>query len=258
MYRPNRLKETVRAGRKALGLWVNLASAMATEIVAQAGYDFLILDNEHSAGSLGDVLYQLQALSATPTTAVLRVPWNDPVYLKRALDLGVEAVMIPMIETEEEAKRAVAACRYPPQGFRGAAFTIARGADYGAVADYVQTAAERLLIMAQIESKKGVDNIDAIAAVEGIDLIFVGPNDLSGSLGKLGRFDDAEVMAQIARAEAGIRRAGKPMGTVPHGKRGLAELYRDGYSIVAASSDITLLRDGARVEVAAFRRLTGQ
>lgn len=252
MYRPNRLKERLAAGRRSLGLWLNLADPTAAEIAAQAGYDFLLIDNEHGPGALGDTLRQLQAMSGSPATALLRVPWNDPVYLKRALDLGVEAVMIPMVESAEQAKAAVAACRYPPLGIRG--YAAGRAADYGAAEDYVATAAERLLIICQIESVRAVERVSEIAAVDGVDALFIGPYDLSGSLGKLRAFADPEVRATIARSEAGIRAAGKPMGTVPHGERGPAELFEAGYAMVAGSSDAGLLRAAARAEVAGCRR----
>jgi 4-hydroxy-2-oxoheptanedioate aldolase len=138
------------------------------------------------------------------------VPWNDPVYLKRALDIGVESVMIPAIDTAEQAVQAVRACRYPPAGFRGSAYQVVRGASYGIGApDYRETASDNLLIICQIESKRAVDNIEAICAVDGIDMLLIGPNDLAGTIGRLGDLEHPEVMALVTRAELAIKTSGK-------------------------------------------------
>ena len=131
MYRPNTLKQRLAAGKKALGCWLQINSPIAAEVLALCGYDFLLIDNEHGPASLSDSVALLQAMSAFPVASMMRVPWNDPVYLKRALDIGVESVMIPAIDTREQAEQAVRACRYPPAGFRGSAYQIVRGASYG-------------------------------------------------------------------------------------------------------------------------------
>jgi 4-hydroxy-2-oxoheptanedioate aldolase len=258
IYRPNALKHRIHSGQKSFGVWLGLYNAMAAEALAQVGYDYVIIDNEHGAGSLTDTVHQLQAVATTPTTAVVRVPWNDHVYLKRVLDIGAEAVMIPNIQTVEEARAAVAACRYPPRGFRGSAYTIARGADYGGAGfDYIAQAHERLAIILQIETKTAVGNIAEIAAVDGVDLLFIGPNDLSGSIGKLAQWNDPEVKALIAQAETAIKATGKPMGVVPHGDRDAAALFDAGYAMVAASTDLSLMRAGAVNEVTAYRKRFG-
>lgn len=258
MYRVNRLKDRLAAGRQSLGLWIELPSTVTTELAAQAGYDFALIDNEHGPGTLEQTQLQLQVLAGHACTSVVRAPWNDAVYLKRLLDIGAESVMIPMIETAEQAKAAVAACRYPPRGFRGSGFAIARAADYGVAADeYMRTAHERLLIILQIESERAVANVDAIAAVDGVDLLYIGPNDLSGSIGRLCEWEHPEVAALLARARDSIRRAGKPAGIVPHGRLGTAELFRQGYAVVTASSDLGLMRDGMRAELDAMRPLIG-
>jgi len=255
MYRPNSLKQRLVAGKKALGCWLGMASPIAAEMLALAGYDFLLIDNEHGPASLAESVGLLQAMSATPVTSVMRVPWNDPVYLKRALDIGVEGVMIPAIDTAEQAVQAVRACRYPPAGFRGSAYQVVRGASYGIGApDYRETAADNLLIICQIESKQAVDNIEAIAAVDGIDMLLIGPNDLAGTIGRLGDLEHPDVMALVTRAERAIQASGKKLGSIAFAGRSFQQMFDHGYDLIAASTDMTLMREAALAEVRAHRK----
>jgi 4-hydroxy-2-oxoheptanedioate aldolase len=253
MYRRNSLKARLEAGEKVLGCWTALGSPVVTELLALAGFDYLLLDQEHGLGDMSTLVAQLQAMSATPATSVLRVAWNDPVILKRVLDAGVEGVMIPAIETAEQARAAVAACRYPPAGIRGAGAGSARASGYGMASDYVATAGRELFIALQIESKRGVDNIDDILAVDGVDLMFIGPHDLSGTVGQLGNLKHPDVAPLIARAEERIKAAGRPMGTVPHPGVTWKEMFERGYAFVNAGSDVSRLRDPALADVRAFR-----
>jgi 4-hydroxy-2-oxoheptanedioate aldolase len=254
MYRPNRLKQRLAAGEKVLGCWLEMADPVATEMLSLVGYDFLLIDNEHGPGTLYQALLQLQAMAASPTTSVMRVPWNDPVYLKRALDIGVESVMVPAIDTEEHAVAAVRACRYPPRGSRGSAYQVVRGANYGiGAADYPRSAAENLLIVGQIESKIAVDNIEAIAAVEGIDVLFIGPNDLGGTIGRFGDLGHPDLAALIAKAEHAIKAAGKKLGGIPFGGLSAGDLYARGYDMVLAATDVGLLRDAALADLQRHR-----
>jgi 4-hydroxy-2-oxoheptanedioate aldolase len=256
MYRPNLLKKRLLSGGKVLGCWATLGHAGVCEILALAGYDFLLVDQEHGIGEPSALVPILQAISATPCTAVIRVPANDPVYLKRVLDIGVEAVMIPGVDTVDDAKAAVAACRYPPQGRRGSATGSIRAANYGLIsADYAKTAADNTLIICQIESAKAVDNVDAIGAVEGVDVLFLGPNDLSGSIGKLGQFTDPQVLELLARAETGMKRTAKAMGAIPHAGRTWQQLLEAGYAMMTCASDAARLR--VSPEVTEFRAKYG-
>jgi len=227
-------------------------------VLALAGYDFLLIDNEHGPASLTESVSLLQAISGTNVASVMRVPWNDPVYLKRALDIGVESVMIPAIETPEQAVQAVRACRYPPAGTRGSAYQVVRGASYGIGApDYRETAADNLLIICQIESRLAVENIDAIAAVDGVDMLLIGPNDLAGTIGRLGQLDHPEVTALVERAERGIQQAGRKLGSIAFAGRTFQDMFDRGYDLIAASTDMTLMRDAALGEVAAHRARNG-
>jgi len=169
------------------------------------------------------------------------------------LDIGAEAVLIPSVDTAEEARAAVAACRYPPRGRRGTAAGSVRASSYGMAPDYVATCADELLIACQIESATAVGNIDAILAVEGVDLLFIGPFDLSATMGRMGDLRHPEVAALIERAEAAILAAGRPMDTVPHPGLTWQDMFDRGYQFVNAGSDVSRLRDGALADVKAFR-----
>jgi 4-hydroxy-2-oxoheptanedioate aldolase len=253
MFQENRLKRRLGAGEQVYGAWLSLASAAVAELVASAGFDFVIVDQEHGAGSLEDAAHMLRATAAVGCPAILRVPWNDQVYLKRILDLGAQSLMIPMVETPEEAASAVAACRYPPRGRRGYAAPAMRCSGYGLAKDYVARAHEELLLIVQIESAAAAERAEAIAAVDGVDMVLIGVNDLAGSIGRLERLGEPEVDALVRLAEAGIRRAGKPLGSVPSARRDTAGLFRDGYLLVAGAGDSTLLREAARAHLAAVR-----
>lgn len=244
MYRPNALKKRLKNGGKILGCWATLGHPHVCEILAMAGYDYLLVDQEHGIGEPSMLIPILQAVAATPCTVVVRVPANDPVYLKRVLDAGAEAVMIPGVDTVEDAKAAVAACRYPPLGRRGSATGSIRASNYGlAGADYAKTAADNTLIICQIESARAVDNVEAIGTVDGVDVLFLGPNDLSGSIGKLGEFKDKQVLDLLARAESGMKRTGKAMGAIPHAGRSWQDLLEAGYAMMTCTSDARLLRE---------------
>ncbi len=258
MFRENALKQRLAAGKKALGCWCFTHNNVAAEILGHAGYDFVLIDHEHGFGGNTDAVGQMQALQAFASTILIRVPVNDPVPIKRALDIGAEGVMVPMVETAEDARAAVAACRYPPAGMRGCANAVVRASDYGLrAADYLRQANDRVFVMVQIESPKSVDNIAEIAAVEGVDALFIGPSDLAASTGQPGDFDHPEVKAMLARAEDAITTSGKPMGAVPHSGMGWPELFAHGYDIVAAGSDISLLRTAAVEQVAQHRGNNG-
>lgn len=255
MYRTNSLKQRLGNGEKVLGCWSFLGNPQVVEILSLAGFDFLLLDQEHGLGDPTVLATQLQAMAATPTTGVVRVPWNDHVYLKRVLDVGAEAVLIPGIDTAEEARAAVAACLYPTQGRRGTASSSVRASSYGMATDYVKTCGDNLLIACQIESARAVENIDEIIAVEGIDMLFIGPFDLSATIGQMGNLKHPEVARLIGHAEERILAAGRPMGTVPHPGCTWKDMFARGYQFVNAGSDVSRLRDGSLADVKEFRAL---
>lgn len=254
MVRPNPLKEKLRRGQPAIGAWHMTGHPTGAEILALCGYDAVLLDHEHGPGGFEGAMTCLQVLGGHPPAALMRVSWNDPVMIKRALDLGIEGIMIPAVNSAAEAAAAVAACRYPPRGIRGAAQGTIRASAYGLhAADYMESAERELLIIVQIETIHAAAAIPEIAAVDGVDMLFIGANDFSGSLGKLGRFDDPEVRTAILDAEAAIRATGKWLGSIPSLGRSPAEMVATGCNLVMASSDMMLLRSAAVAEVAAFR-----
>jgi 4-hydroxy-2-oxoheptanedioate aldolase len=254
VYRENSFKKRLLAGERCYGCWLHLYSPVAAEVLALAGYDAMIIDHEHGSGDLVGAIQIMQAMSATPACPILRVPWNDPVALKRALDTGPEGVMIPSINSADQAKAAVAACRYPPGGMRGAAYGLVRASDYGMAAkDYFENVQDNLLVICQIETAEAVDAIPEIAAVDGVDMLFIGPIDLSGSIGKLGQFDDAAVIALRKRGEDAIKASGKLLGGLAVPNLSIADMAARGYDFVTAASDITLLRDAALAQLEEMR-----
>ncbi|MCG5237959.1 aldolase/citrate lyase family protein [Xanthobacter oligotrophicus] len=207
----NAFKHALVEGRQQLGLWCTLSSSYAIEAVAGAGFDWLLLDMEHSPAELTTVLAQLQALSGYPVSPVVRPAANDAVLIKRLLDIGAQSLLIPYVQNAAEARAAVAATRYPPEGVRGVS-ALTRATRFGRVKDYARTAARELCVLVQVETREAIDEIEAIAAVEGVDGIFIGPGDLAASLGHAGDVGHACVVEAVEKAVARIRAAGKPAG----------------------------------------------
>ncbi len=209
--KPNTLKRALNAGKPQIGLWCSLVSPIATEVAAGAGFDWLLIDMEHAANEVGTVLAQLHAVSASSAAPIVRQPANDAVLTKRLLDIGVQSFLIPMVNSAEEARQAVAATRYPPHGIRGVA-TTTRASQFGRIKDYHKHAQEEICVIVQVETREALTQLDAIAAVEGVDCVFIGPSDLSAALGHLGNASDPSVRAAIADAFKRVQRAGKAPG----------------------------------------------
>ncbi|MGC0368125.1 HpcH/HpaI aldolase family protein [Microbacterium sp. SLBN-111] len=254
-----RLTPTFRAAlaasdRPLAGMWVCTGSTVATEIAAGSGLDWLLVDMEHSALSLESVLAQLQTAAAYPVTPVVRVPWNDPVLIKQVLDIGAQNIIVPMVGSAEEARAAVAATRYPPAGIRGVGSALARSARWNRVDGYLADAAEHVSVTVQIETVAGVEAAAEIAAVEGVDAIFVGPADLSASLGLLGQQSHPDVVEAVHRVFAAAHAAGIPVG-VNAFDPAVAEAYLDaGADFVAVGADVALLARASEALAARFVR----
>jgi len=260
MYRPNLLKARLEAGESVYGAWVGSGAPANAEILGHVGFDFLVIDQEHGAGEMADAVAALRAVEASGTPCVVRAPWNDPIWLKRILDAGAESVMIPAVETAAAAEAAVRACRYPPQGTRGYAAGVVRASTFGLEPGYTQKANQNLLVVAQIESAAAVEQAAEICAVEGVDVVFIGVNDLAGSIGRLEQLDHPEVRGLVRRAEEVILASGKPMGTVPSAGASWQELFARGHRLVVGPHDVILLREAARAAVrehASFRAASG-
>jgi len=208
----NNFKRAIQAGRQQIGLWVALANSYSAEIVAGSGFDWLLIDGEHSPNDPPTVLPQLQAIAAYPTTsAIVRPAWNDKVLIKRYLDIGVQTLLVPYVQTEEEALAAVAATRFPGAGVRGVA-GVTRASRFGRVSHYANRAHEEICVLVQIETREGLDNLEKIARVEGVDGVFIGPADLAAGLGQLGNQQHPDVQSAIEKAIKRIRACGKPAG----------------------------------------------
>ncbi|WP_282608177.1 HpcH/HpaI aldolase/citrate lyase family protein [Pelagibius sp. Alg239-R121] len=253
------LKADIESKKHLFGCWIELYSPFATEVVVQAGYDFLMVDLEHGPGSVMDAALQLQVAQGGTNGGprchgLCRVPQNDDSWIKRVLDVGFEGVMIPAVDSVEDAQRAVASCRYPPAGRRGMAAAIVRAARYGRDCwDYVEAANREVLVICQIESAKAVEAVEDIAQVEGVDLLFVGPSDLSSDMGYVGEVDHPEVVKATQRVEQAARAAGKMLGAIPTPARSAQNLVDAGYELVLAGADTILLRDAADAHVVSLK-----
>ncbi len=236
----NRFKRALAAGDRQIGLWLSLASPAATEVAAGAGFDWLLIDMEHAPNELPDVAHHLRAAAGGTAEPVVRVPWNDPVVVKRLLDIGAKSLLFPFVQSAEEARRAVSATRYLPQGIRGFAGTT-RANRYGRVPDYAKGAAEEICVLVQCETRKAVADIAAIAAVDGIDGIFIGPADLAADMGHLADTQHAEVQAAILEAGQRIRAAGKAPGFLSLREDETRRVLAGGFLFVAVHTDVALL-----------------
>lgn len=207
----NRLKRALHDGQPQIGLWSTLTSPVATEVVAGSGFDWVLLDTEHAPNDVTSVHRQLQAMQGSAASAVVRPYWNDAVLFKRLLDIGVQSLLVPFVQNADEARLAVAATRYPPHGVRGVATTI-RANRYGRAKDYLHRAHDEICVIVQVETPQAIANVEAIAAVDGVDGLFIGPSDLAASMGHLGDNGHADVRGEIERAIRRIRATGKCAG----------------------------------------------
>lgn len=249
----NTFKRALRAGEPQIGLWVGLADAYVSELLAATGFDWLAIDAEHAPNDPRSVLPQLQAVAPYPAHPVVRTVSGEATVLKQYLDLGAQSVLVPMIETAEQAARVVAATRYPPHGIRGVGSALARASRWNQVDSYLQRCEDELCVLVQVESPTGLQNLPAIAATAGLDGVFFGPADLAGSMGLLGRPADLSVQEAIANGIRTVRDAGKPAGVLSADTT-LALHYLDlGALFVAVGVDTTLPVRAARDLVAAFK-----
>lgn len=236
-----------------IGAWVSSGSEAAAEILASAGFDWLLIDGEHSPYGLETISQLLRATDAYGPTRVVRVPVNNTVLIKQYLDLGAQDLMVPMVDTAQEAEQAVAAMHYPPRGVRGVGSALARSSRWNAVPDYLTRASELVSLTVQIESAAAVDNAADIAAVEGVDQIFVGPSDLAASMGLIGQQTHPDVLAAVSTTIDAVRAAGKPVG-VNAFNEDQARAYLDaGASFALVGADVQLLAGAARGLAARMR-----
>jgi 4-hydroxy-2-oxoheptanedioate aldolase len=248
----NAFKRALKAGKPQIGLWSSLSSNYSVEVIAGAGFDWLLLDCEHSPNDLESLLTQLQAAAPYPTTSIVRVPWNDMVTIKRVLDIGAQALLVPYVSTAEEAVAAVSYTRYPPEGVRGVAGTT-RATRFGRVKDYAKRAHEEICLLVQVETQTALDNIEAICAVEGVDGVFIGPADLHASMGYVGEVANPKVKPLIDDAIRRIRKAGKAPGILTPSETDAKHWLECGALFVAVGADVGILARGAEALAARFK-----
>jgi 4-hydroxy-2-oxoheptanedioate aldolase len=248
----NTFKRALQAGKPQIGLWSSLSSNYSVEVIAGAGFDWILLDCEHSPNDLESLLTQLQAAAPYPTTSIVRVPWNDMVTIKRVLDIGAQALLVPYVSTAEEALAAVAYTRYPPKGVRGVAGTT-RATRFGRVKDYAKRAHEEICLLVQVETQAALDNIEAICAVEGVDGVFIGPADLHASMGYVGEVANPKVKPLIDDAIRRIRKAGKAPGILTPNEADAKHWLECGALFVAVGADVGILARGAEALAARFK-----
>ncbi|MBN8938178.1 MAG: 4-hydroxy-2-oxovalerate aldolase [Rhizobiales bacterium] len=250
----NRLKRRALAGEKLLGAWVFSGSPAISELYALAGYDIVLIDTEHTPIDVADVLACVRAVEAGGGEAMVRVPGHDASHFKRMLDAGIHSLMVPMVDTLEQAKAIIDACRYPPRGRRGYAASVSRSGLYGFDPTYADTAHEETFLALQVESAACAAIAGDIAALDGADCLFIGANDLAGSLGKLGQLTDPDVLASIDQAAGATKASGKVLGTIPIPGRDASQLAAEGYGIVIGECDMWTVKEGAVADLARHRK----
>ncbi|HYX63851.1 MAG TPA: HpcH/HpaI aldolase/citrate lyase family protein [Burkholderiales bacterium] len=248
----NPFKAALKANRAQIGLWSSLSSNYTVEVIAGAGFDWLLLDMEHSPNDLESLLGQLQAAAPYPSHPVVRVPWNDMVAIKRVLDVGAQSLLVPYVSTAQEATAAVSYTRYPPRGVRGVAGST-RATRFGRIKDYARRAHAEICLLVQVETEAALDQIEAICSVEGIDGVFIGPADLHASLGYPGEIANPAVKPRIDAAIRRIREAGKAPGILTPSEADARHWLECGALFVAVGADVGILARGAEALAAKFK-----
>jgi 4-hydroxy-2-oxoheptanedioate aldolase len=248
----NGFKDGLATGRTQFGLWQALGSPITVELCAAAGFDWLLLDAEHGPHSIPNLLAQLQAMNGSRSQAVVRLPATDATSIKQVLDVGAMTILAPFVESAEQAQAIVAATRYAPEGNRGLAAGQIRASRWGRDRTYIDDANTQICVLLQVENQQGLDSIDRIAALDGVDGIFIGPADLAASLGFRGRPDHPVVVAAITKAIERVKRAGKAVGLLTLNEELARKYIEDGCTFVAVGTDVTLLTTAADTLAARF------
>jgi 4-hydroxy-2-oxoheptanedioate aldolase len=248
----NEFKRSLARGELQVGLWSTLCSNIGAEVIAHSGFDWILLDTEHSPNELPGLVQQLQAMGRGTAMPVVRAAWNDPVLIKRILDIGAQSVLLPYVQTSEEAQRAVQSVRYPPKGFRGVS-AGSRSSLYGRVKDYLRRADDEICLLLQVETRSALEQLEAIATVEGVDGVFIGPGDLAASMGHLGDPQHPEVQTALRDAVTRLGRVGKAAGILTVVEADARRYIEWGYRFVAVGVDTSLLVKSADALAKAFK-----
>ena len=249
----NHFKQRLHSGEPQIGLWLGLADAYCAELAANAGFDWLLIDGEHAPNDLRGMLAQLQAVAPYPSQAVIRPVIGDTALIKQVLDIGAQTLLVPMVESAEQARQLVKAMHYPPKGIRGVGSALARASRWNSIPGYLDYADEQMCLLVQIENKEGLANLDEIVAVQGVDGVFIGPADLSAAMGHRGNPGHPDVQAAIEDAIVRIGKAGKAAGILSADEK-LARRYIElGAAFVAVGVDTTVLMRGLRELAGKFK-----
>lgn len=240
----NRFKAALRAGERQIGLWHTFASPDVAELMATCGYDWILMDTEHSPVGPAEALAFLRAVAPYPVTGVVRPGWNDAVEIKKLLDAGAQTLLIPYVQTPDEARAAVAAVTYPPSGIRGVA-GVTRATRYGAIANYAERANDEICLLVQVETRDALAQIEEIASVDGVDGVFIGPADLAASFGYPGQPSHPEVKAAILDGFAKLKKLGVPGGILSRDDTLLRASAEAGAQFIAVEIDATMIRTAA-------------
>lgn len=248
----NKFKQALKEQRPQIGLWLGLCSSYSAELIAGAGFDWLLIDGEHAPNNVQTTLTQLQAIAPYPSQPVVRPPWNDPVIIKQLLDIGAQTLLLPMVQNAEQAQQAVRSTRYPPAGIRGVGSALARASRWNRIPDYLKRANDEMCVIVQVETREAINNLADILQVEGIDGVFIGPADLSADMGFSGNPNHPEVNSVIEKAIVQIRTAGVAPGILMAAPDVADHYLKLGALFVAVGVDTTLLARGAEALAARF------
>jgi 4-hydroxy-2-oxoheptanedioate aldolase len=243
-FQKNAFKAALAQGKLQIGIWSSLCSNIAADVLSDCGFDWILLDTEHSPNEIPDLVGQLQAVRGGTATPIIRPAWNDAVLAKRALDIGAQTLLFPYVQNPEEARRAVASTRYPPHGIRGVS-VAARASRYGRTPGYLGKANKEICVLVQVETREAMNELEAIARVDGVDGVFIGPSDLAASLGHLGNPAHADVQAAIKEAVTRLKAFGKPAGILTGNEDEARRYIEWGYLFVAVGADVGLLAKNA-------------
>ncbi|MBD9375222.1 HpcH/HpaI aldolase/citrate lyase family protein [Rhizobium sp. ARZ01] len=249
----NHFKNRLKAGECLHGIWLGFADPYAAEMAATAGFDWLLIDGEHAPNDVRSIMAQLAILDGKESAAVVRLPDDDPTRIKQALDIGAQNLLIPMVESAEQAERCIRAANYPPKGFRGVGSALARASKFGGIPDYLATANDEILVLLQVESRRGLDALDDILAIEGVDGVFIGPSDLAADMGYLGNVSAPPVREAVLDALRRIRAAGRIAGVLSADSALIEDCKNAGANFVGVGIDVSLFTKALRTLAAQYR-----
>ena len=251
--RENTLKHRLQAGETLIGCWLGMAEPYLAEISATAGFDWLLIDGEHAPNDIRSMAAQLAVLEASGSSTVVRLPDDNPARIKQALDIGAQTLLIPMVESAAQAEQIYRATRYPPLGFRGVGSALARASQFAAIPDYLTTANDQICVLAQVESRAGLEALDSILAIDGIDGVFIGPSDLAADMGYIGRPAEPTVKSAVIDALKRIRAAGKIAGVLTMDPDYIADCRNAGANFLGVGIDVTLFAGTMRTHARKYK-----